>query len=162
MMDSVRRLVRLQFPAHAAAVKRWVVGWRRAVQGLSALGGTPPQNTDHTFTYSSSSCSSSARTAGSTSRFRSGPSVHPPPRLPRPPSAPSRDAVAAVEDRSCRVSTGEGGGCFVGVWRLFMSVGDFWIALGACARQVGARRRTSGGLGDPRKSRRRMAWGVVH
>ena len=30
-MDSVRRLVRLQFPARR---------WRRAVQGLSALGGT--------------------------------------------------------------------------------------------------------------------------
>ena len=89
----MRRLVRLQFPAHAAAVAAVAA---RGAWGLSALGGTPPQRTepqtDHTY---------------------SSPSVHPPPklpRLPRPPSAPSRDAVAAVEDRDCRVSTGEGGG----------------------------------------------------
>ena len=50
MMDSVRRLVRLQFPAHAAAVAAVAA---RGAWGLSALGGTPPQRTepqtDHTY-----------------------------------------------------------------------------------------------------------------
>ena len=158
MMDSVRRLVRLQFPAHVAAVAAVAAA---AARGAGTVGARRHTTTEHRPHFHLLVLV--VLVLGP----HRGKLQQVPERSERPPAAEVAEAAERSLERRRRrrpelPCVDRGGGRLFRVWRLFMSVGDFWIALGACARQVGARRRTSGGLGDPRKSRRRMAWGWVH